>query len=142
MTSAAYRKLQDIFKSDILMCLKMVFDQCVLLVPTYEMYLKVINKIKVTQRAIVRSILNLSLRDTVPSHIVRNKTMFRLEGLQHCNGTRLGMLPESEIEGHTNSRMKTNEEYRNRGQLTSRGSRPKEMKWFAECLNPTVDSKR
>lgn len=80
LTWAAYGKLKEVFKSDIPMCLKRkVFDQCVLPVLTYgaetlTLTRKVINKIQVAQRAMERSMLNLSLRDRVPNHIIRERT--------------------------------------------------------------------
>lgn len=65
------------------MCSKRnAFDQCMFPVlingqmekKTLSLTSKVINRIKVTQRAKKRSMLNTSLRDRIPNNIIREKS--------------------------------------------------------------------
>jgi len=56
-----------------------IFDQCMLPFLTYGsetlmLARKVVSKIQRAQRMMERSMLNLSLRDKVPNHIIREKT--------------------------------------------------------------------
>lgn len=80
LTWAAFGKLRDVFKSDIPVCLKRrVFDQCVLPVMTYgaetlTLTKKTIKRIRVTQRAMERSMLGISLRDRTPNNEIRRRT--------------------------------------------------------------------
>ena len=73
-------KLKHIFKSDIPLCLKRrVFDQCILPVMTYgsetsTLTKKSVNKVRVTQRAMERSLLGYTIRDRVPNEIIRQRT--------------------------------------------------------------------
>lgn len=80
LTWAAYGKLRHVFKSEIPICLKRkVFDQCILPVLSYgsetsTLTRKSINKVRVAQRAMERSILGISLRDRVPNERIRQRT--------------------------------------------------------------------
>lgn len=78
---AAFGKLRNtVFKTNIPVCLKRkVFEQCVLPVLTYgaetlTLTRKSVEKIRVTQRAMERSMLGLTLRDRIPNAIIRAKT--------------------------------------------------------------------
>lgn len=77
LTWAAFGKLKYIWKSNIPVCLKRkVFNQCVLPVLTYgaetlTLTKQSVNKIRVAQRGMERSMLNLSLRDRVPNEQLR-----------------------------------------------------------------------
>ena len=77
---AAYGKLKHIFKSEIPLCLKRkVFDQCILPVMTYgsetsTLTKKSVNKVRVTQRAMERSMLGITIRDRVPNEAIRRRT--------------------------------------------------------------------
>lgn len=80
LTWAAYGKLKHIFKSETPICLKRkVFDQCVLPVLTYgsetlTLTRKSVNKIRVAQRAMERSMLRVTLRDKIPNERIRQRT--------------------------------------------------------------------
>lgn len=80
LTWAAYGRLKYIFKGALPICLKRkVFNQCVLPVLTYgaetlTLTKKTVSKIRITQRAMERSMLGLSLRDKVPNIEVRDRT--------------------------------------------------------------------
>lgn len=80
LTWAAFGRLRHVFKSDIPMCLKRkVFDQCVLPVLTYgsetlTLTQKTVNKIRITQRAMERSMLGVTLRDKIRNEELRRKT--------------------------------------------------------------------
>ena len=77
---AAYGKLKHIFRSDIPLCLKRrVFDQCILPVMTYgsetsTLTKKSVNKVRVTQRAMERSLLGITIRNRVPNEIILQRT--------------------------------------------------------------------
>ncbi|XP_013144778.1 PREDICTED: uncharacterized protein LOC106108224 [Papilio polytes] len=78
---AAFGKLRDILSSqDIPQCLKTkVFDQCVLPVMTYgtetwPLTAGNIRRLKVTQRAMERAMLGVSLRDRVRNDAIRSRT--------------------------------------------------------------------
>lgn len=77
---AAFGNLRKIFKSDIPTCLKRkVFDQCILPVLTYgaetlTLTRKTIKKIQITQRAMERSMLGVSLRDRIQNREIRRRT--------------------------------------------------------------------
>ncbi|KAL0852521.1 hypothetical protein ABMA27_017001 [Loxostege sticticalis] len=77
---AAFGKLRDIFSSKIPQCLKTkVFDQCVLPVMTYgtetwSLTMGIIRKLKVTQRAMERAMLGVSLRDRIRNEEIRRRT--------------------------------------------------------------------
>lgn len=80
LTWGAFGKLKHIFKSNIPICLKRkVFDQCILPVLTYgaetlTLTKQSIDKIRITQRKMERSMLGLSLRDRVPNNQLRQMT--------------------------------------------------------------------
>lgn len=80
LTWAAFGKLNYIFKSSLPVCLKRkTFNQCVLPVLTYgaetlTLTRKVVDKIRVTQRAMERQMLGVSLRDRIPNEEIRNRT--------------------------------------------------------------------
>ncbi|CAG9565546.1 unnamed protein product [Danaus chrysippus] len=77
---AAFGKLRRIFSSRIPQCLKTkVFDQCVLPVLTYgtetwPLTMGLIRKLKVTQRAMERAMLGVSLRDQIRNEEIRRRT--------------------------------------------------------------------
>lgn len=77
LTWTAFGKLSNTLKSNIPTCLKKkVFNQCVLPVLTYgaetlTLTKKTVNKIRVAQRAMERSMLGVSLRDRVPNTRLR-----------------------------------------------------------------------
>ncbi|KAL0871065.1 hypothetical protein ABMA27_004870 [Loxostege sticticalis] len=77
---AAFGKLRDIFSSKIPQCLKTkVFDQCVLPVMTYgtetwSLTMGIIRKLKVTQRAMERAMLGISLCDRIRNEEIRRRT--------------------------------------------------------------------
>nr|XP_026485065.1 uncharacterized protein LOC113392732 [Vanessa tameamea] len=77
---AAFGKLRKIFSSHIPQCLKIkVFDQCVLPVMTYSsetwsFTMGLIRRLKVTQRAMERSMLGVSLRDRIRNEEIRRRT--------------------------------------------------------------------
>lgn len=91
LTWAAFGKLKHVFKADIPMCLKRrVFNQCVLPVLTYgsetlTLTKKSINKIRVAQRAMERSMMGITLRDRVPNDQIRRitKVMDAVEQITH-----------------------------------------------------------
>ncbi|CAH2267236.1 jg14707 [Pararge aegeria aegeria] len=76
----AFRKLSDVLKGDIPLCLKRkVFNQCVLPTMTYgaetwTLTKKVVHRLKVAQRAMERAMLGLSLLDKIPNVEIRNRT--------------------------------------------------------------------
>lgn len=80
LTWGAFGKLRHIFKSNIPICLKRkVFDQCVLPVLTYgaetlTLTKQTVNKIRIAQRKMERSMLGLSLRDRIPNNQLRQMT--------------------------------------------------------------------
>ncbi|XP_063539716.1 uncharacterized protein LOC134748833 [Cydia strobilella] len=77
---AAFGKLHSIFSSKLPQCLKSkVFDQCVLPVMTYgsetwALTMGLIRRLKVTQRAMERAMLGVSLRDRVRNDDIRSRT--------------------------------------------------------------------
>ncbi|XP_030747772.1 transcription factor IIIB 90 kDa subunit-like [Sitophilus oryzae] len=77
LTWAAFGKLRYVLKSDLPMCLKRkVFHQCVMPVLTYgaetlTLTKKSIEKIRVAQRAMERAMLGVSLRDKIPSTVIK-----------------------------------------------------------------------
>lgn len=77
---AAFGKLRNIFSSKIPQCLKTrVFDQCVLPVMTYgaetwSLTMGLIRRLKVTQRAMERAMLGVSLRDRIRNEEIRRRT--------------------------------------------------------------------
>ncbi|KAL0832165.1 hypothetical protein ABMA28_001622 [Loxostege sticticalis] len=77
---AAFGKLRNIFSSKIPQCLKTkVFDQCVLPVITYgtetwSLTMGIIRRLKVTQRAMERAMLGVSLRDRIRNEEIRRRT--------------------------------------------------------------------
>ena len=76
---AAYGKLKYIFRSDIPLCLKRtIFNQCILPVmygsQTSKLTKKSVNKVRVKQRAMERSLLKITIRDKVPNEIIRQRT--------------------------------------------------------------------
>lgn len=77
---AAFGKLRDIFSSKIPQCLKtQVFDQCVLPVMTYgaetwSLTVGLLEKLRVTQRAMERAMLGVSLRDRIRNTEIRQRT--------------------------------------------------------------------
>jgi exonuclease III len=77
---AAFGKLRYIFGSPIPQCLKTkVFDQCVLPVMTYgtetwSLTVGLIKKLKVTQRAMERAMLGVTLRDRIRNEEIRRRT--------------------------------------------------------------------
>lgn len=77
---AAFGKLRNIFSSHIPQCLKTkVFDQCVLPVMTYgtetwSLTMGLIRRLKVTQRAMERAMLGVSLRDRIRNEEIRRRT--------------------------------------------------------------------
>lgn len=74
---AAFGKLQYIFKTNIPTCLKRkVFDQCVLPVLTYgaetlTLTKKTVNKVRIAQRKMERSMLGISLSDRIENNRIR-----------------------------------------------------------------------
>lgn len=80
LTWAAFGNLRHIFKTDIPICLKRkVFNQCVLPVLTYgaetlTLTKRTAQKVGVTQRAMERSMLGLSLRDHITNTELRRRT--------------------------------------------------------------------
>jgi hypothetical protein len=80
LTWAAFGKLSHILKSSIPMCLKRkVYNQCVLPVQTYgaetlTLTQKSANKLRVTQRAMERAMLNVSLRDHITNRQIRQRS--------------------------------------------------------------------
>ncbi|XP_052737833.1 putative uncharacterized transposon-derived protein F52C9.6 isoform X1 [Bicyclus anynana] len=77
---AAFGKLRDIFSSEIPQCLKTkVFEQCVLPVMTYgsetwSLTMGLIRRLRVTQRAMERAMLGVSLRDRIRNEEIRRRT--------------------------------------------------------------------
>ena len=77
---AAFGKLRHIFSSQLPQSLKTkVFDQCVLPVMTYgtetwSLTMGLIRKLKVTQRAMERAMLGVSLRDRIRNEEIRRRT--------------------------------------------------------------------
>ena len=77
---AAFGKLRGIFSSNLPQCLKTkVYDQCVLPVITYgtetwSLTMGLIRKLKVTQRAMERAMLGVSLRDRIRNEDIRKRT--------------------------------------------------------------------
>ena len=77
---AAFGKLRDIFSSRIPQCLKTrVFNQCVLPVITYgsetwSLTAGLLEKLRVTQRAMERAMLGVSLRDKIRNTDIRRRT--------------------------------------------------------------------
>nr|ADI61810.1 endonuclease-reverse transcriptase [Bombyx mori] len=77
---AAFGKLRQVFSSPIPQCLKTkVYNQCVLPVLTYgaetwTLTVRLVHKLKVTQRAMERAMLGLSLRDRIRNEVIRAKT--------------------------------------------------------------------
>ncbi|CAH2264014.1 jg16397 [Pararge aegeria aegeria] len=77
---AAFGKLRDIFSSKIPQCLKTkVFEQCVLPVMTYgsetwSLTMGLIRRLRVTQRAMERAMLGVSLRDLIRNEKIRRRT--------------------------------------------------------------------
>ncbi|KAI8440939.1 hypothetical protein MSG28_009236 [Choristoneura fumiferana] len=77
---AAFGKLRDVFSSNIPQCLKTrVFDQCVLPVMTYgaetwSLTVGLLERLKVTQRAMERAMLGVSLRDRIRNTEIRRRT--------------------------------------------------------------------
>lgn len=77
---AAYGNLKYVFKAELPNCLKRkVFDQCVLPVLTYgaetlTLTKRTIKKIRVTQLAMERSMLGISLRDHIPNNEIRRRS--------------------------------------------------------------------
>ncbi|CAH2231293.1 jg20612 [Pararge aegeria aegeria] len=77
---AAFGKLRDIFSSKIPSCLKTkVFEQCVLPVMTYgsetwSLTMGLIRRLRVTQRAMERAMLGVSLRDQIRNEEIRRRT--------------------------------------------------------------------
>ena len=77
---AAFGKLRGIFSSNLPQCLKTkVYDQCVLPVITYgtetwSLTMGLIRKLKVTQRAMARAMLGVSLRDRIRNEDIRKRT--------------------------------------------------------------------
>lgn len=80
LTWAAFGNLRHILKSNLPICLKRkVFNQCVLPVLTYgaetlTLTKKAVQKIKVTQRAMERLMLGLTLRDHITNDELRRRT--------------------------------------------------------------------
>ncbi|CAH2265287.1 jg19802 [Pararge aegeria aegeria] len=77
---AAFGKLRAIFSSEIPQCLKTkVFEQCVLPVMTYgsetwSLTMGLIRRLRVTQRAMERAMLGVSLRDRIRNVEIRRRT--------------------------------------------------------------------
>ena len=77
---AAFGKLRDIFSSKIPQCLKTrVFNQCVLPVITYgsetwSLTAGLLERLRVTQRAMERAMLGVSLRDKIRNTDIRRRT--------------------------------------------------------------------
>lgn len=77
---AAYGNLKYVFKAELPNCLKRkVFNQCVLPVLTYgaetlTLTKRTIKKIRVTQLAMERSMLGISLRDHIPNTEIRRRS--------------------------------------------------------------------
>ena len=77
---AAFGKLRNVFSSKIPQCLKTkVFNQCVLPVMTYgtetwSLTIGLIRKLKITQRAMERAMLGVSLRDRIRNEELRRRT--------------------------------------------------------------------
>ncbi|RVE40262.1 hypothetical protein evm_015088, partial [Chilo suppressalis] len=77
---AAFRKLREVFSSPIPQCLKSkVFDQCVLPVMTYgaetwTLTTGRVHQFKVTQRAMERAMLGVSLKDRIRNDVIRQRT--------------------------------------------------------------------
>ncbi|CAH2240572.1 jg21046 [Pararge aegeria aegeria] len=77
---AAFGKLRDIFASKIPQCLKTkVFDHCVLPVmcngsETWSLTMGLIRRFRVTQRAMERAMLRVSLRDRIRNEEIRRRT--------------------------------------------------------------------
>ncbi|CAH2266632.1 jg19819 [Pararge aegeria aegeria] len=78
---AAFGKLRAIFSSKIPQCLKTkVFEQCVLPVMTYygsetwSLTMDLIRRLRVTQRAMERAMLGVSLRDRIRNVEIRRRT--------------------------------------------------------------------
>ncbi|XP_028175804.1 uncharacterized protein LOC114364024 [Ostrinia furnacalis] len=77
---AAFGKLREILTSEIPQCLKTkVFDQCVLPVmvygsETWSLTMGLIRRLKVTQRAMERAMLGVSLRDRIRNEEIRRRT--------------------------------------------------------------------
>ncbi len=77
---AAFGKLRNILTSEIPQCLKTkVFEQCVLPVliygsETWTLTMGLIRRLKVTQRAMERAMLGVSLRDRIRNEEIRRRT--------------------------------------------------------------------
>ena len=77
---AAFGKLRGIFSSKLPQCLKTkVFNQCVLPVMTYgsetwSLTADLLEKLRVTQRAMERAMLGVSLRDKIRNEDIRRRT--------------------------------------------------------------------
>ncbi len=77
---AAFGKLRQVFTSTIPQCLKTkVFEQCVLPVLTYAaetwtLTAGLVHKFRVTQRAMERAMLGVSLRDRIRNDVIRERT--------------------------------------------------------------------
>ncbi|CAH2236091.1 jg4788 [Pararge aegeria aegeria] len=77
---AAFGKLRNIFSSKIPQCLKTkVFEQCVLPVLTYgsetwSLTMGLIRRLRITQRAMLRAMLVVFLRDQIRNEEIRRRT--------------------------------------------------------------------
>ncbi|CAH2239424.1 jg16849 [Pararge aegeria aegeria] len=75
-----FGKLRDIFSSKIPQCLKTkVFEQCVLRVmpygsETWSLTMGLIRRLRITQRAMERAMLGVSLRDQIRNEEIRRRT--------------------------------------------------------------------
>ena len=87
---AAFGKLREIFSSKIPQCLKTkVFDQCVLPVMTYgtetwSLTMGLLRKLRITQRAMERAMLGVSLRDRLRNEYIRKRTKVTDIALRIC----------------------------------------------------------
>jgi hypothetical protein len=76
----AFGKLEDVFKGKIPISLKrQAFEQCVLPTITYaaetwSLTKQIIHRLQVTQRAMERAMLGISLRDHIPNVEIRRRT--------------------------------------------------------------------
>ncbi|CAH2209422.1 jg21674, partial [Pararge aegeria aegeria] len=77
---AAFGKLRDIFSSEIPQCLKTkVFEQCVFplmnyVSETWTLTMGIIRSLRITQRAMERAMLGVSLRDQIRNEEIRRRT--------------------------------------------------------------------
>ena len=77
---AGFGKLQYVFKAHIPVCLKRkVYEQCVLPILTYgaetlTLTKKTVNKIRIAQRKMERSLLDVSLKDKIRNTVLRERT--------------------------------------------------------------------